>query len=340
MKILEKYIFNTFSTAFFPIFLTLYIITSIIFLVQIAALTSIIQMNLLELLKLYSYSIPTIIFYTLPISYFVGAVLTISKLSAEYEMIVITSFGLNSLKIVKLLFPTTIVISILLLIVSLGLAPKAEYQKKAFLNIKKQEAQFNIKPSEYGQQFGKWLLYVNKELENKVFKDITLLQLSKNKDTLTSAKYATMHNNGNTLNLQLQNGKSFVLSDTLKQVDFEKMLLNDSSPKQKNIKSLNDIVLYWSDRKTNLKKSKDFTFNIFISLFPLISIFFIISVGYFNPRYDSNKATMLSSFIVILFIVIANQLARLYPNTGLYTLPFLWIFFSYIYYYFTIKKLY
>ena len=98
---LKKYLMTTYSQSFFPIFLTLYVITSIVYLVKIASLTSIIQINFLELLELYGYTIPTILFYTLPITIFVALALTLSKLSSEYELIVITSFGLNPIKILK-----------------------------------------------------------------------------------------------------------------------------------------------------------------------------------------------------------------------------------------------
>ena len=101
MKLLKKYLLIKYSETFFPIFLTLFTITSIIFLVKIASLTSVIQINFFELLELFSYSAPKILFYTLPISVFVSLVLTLSKLSSEYELIVITSFGLNPIKILK-----------------------------------------------------------------------------------------------------------------------------------------------------------------------------------------------------------------------------------------------
>ena len=338
MKLLEKYFFSTFSSTFFPIFLTLYIITSIIFLVKMAALTSVIQMNFLELMQLYSYSIPTILFYTLPVSYFVSLTLSIAKLSREDELIVITSFGLNPTKLIKIFLPTTIAITIVLLITSLGLIPKADYLKETFLNTKQQEAQFNIKASEYGQQFGSWLIYVNKEKDN-FLQDITLLKLEKDQDTIISAGWATMNNKDKNLNLKLESGKSFVISDSIQQIDFEKMLLNNKVNNQSNISSLNDFIMYWADRKTNIKKSNDFSFRILISIFPVISLFFILTIGYFNSRYDSNKETVSASILTIIYIILA-KLSSKYPNDILYALPIGWFLISYLSYYFTTKKLY
>lgn len=341
MKLLEKYFFSTFSQSFFPIFITLYIVTSIIFLVKIAALTSIVQINFIELIQFYSYSIPIILFYILPISYFIGITITISKFSLEYETIVFTSFGLKPTKFIQLLLPSTITISLLLLIISLALIPKAKYLKEAFINIKKQEAQFNIKPSEYGQRIGDWLIYVHKE-NNNTFEDITLLKLIKEKETdnLISANWATIDTLTGSISINLKDGKSFIIADDIKQVDFDKMILTHTMSKAQNIKSIYDIIIYWNDRKRDLKKSKDFTFNVLISLFPLLSMFFYIAIGYFNPRYNSNYSTAIASLLVVFFVIISNQLAKLYPNSSLVIFPFIWLSLGYIYYWFTTKKLY
>ncbi len=340
MKLLDKYIFLIFSSTFFPIFITLYTITSIIFLVKLASLTSIIQMNFLELLQLYSYSIPTILFYTLPISYFVGSILSISKLSSEYETIVITSFGLNPLKLLRLFIPTTLVLTIGLLIISLGLIPKATYLKDNFLNIKKQEAQFNIKPSEYGQQFGDWLLYVDKQ-HDKTYENITLLQLANSKDYLISATTAKLKHLNNYLSLKLNNGKNFTIStQNIQQIDFKNMLLNHKIIQPKNIITLNDYINYWDDRKQNLSKSKAFSFYILISLFPLLSLLYIVIIGYFNPRYDKDRTTMYGSIILIVYVAFANKLSALYPNAVLYSWTIFWLILSYIIYHITTKKSY
>jgi lipopolysaccharide export system permease protein len=98
--------------------------------------------------------------------------------------------------------------------------------------------------------------------------------------------------------------------------------------------------MYWDDRKVNLRKSKNFTFNILISIFPLASIFFYIAIGYFNPRYNRNYTTAIASILVISFVIIANQLSKLYPNMGLLILPIVWFILGYIYYWLTVRKLY
>jgi len=335
MKLLDKYLFNSFSSTFFPIFLTLFVVTSIISLVRIAALTSVIQINFLELLQIYSYTMPTILFYTLPIAYFIGLALSIAKLSDENELIVITSFGLSPSKVLGVFVPISIIVTIILLITTLGLNPKAHQEKTIFIDKKKQEAEFNIKASEYGQQFGNWLIYVDKEKKQN-FTNITLLQVNE-EDTIISANQGNIYNTDSTaLSFKLQTGSSFVISDNIKQIDFEEMILNHNLSQQRTIKSLNDIIKYWSDIDTDKKKKKEFIFNILISIFPLISLFFVLILGYYNPRYSSNHTVFFSSMIVIVYVALSSNNA----SVPYYTIPIGWMIISYILYHTTVRKLY
>jgi lipopolysaccharide export system permease protein len=338
-KLLKKYLLTTYSEIFFPIFLTLYTITSIVFLVKIASLTSIIQINFLELLELYSYSVPTILFYTLPITIFISLSLSLAKLSSEYELIVITSFGLNPIKLVKLILPSLLLSTVLMLIISLALIPKANYMKKTFLKEKRIEAQFNIKASEYGQEFGKWLIYVNEEKDG-LYKDIVLFQQTKKDDTFIIAKNAVTNNERTSLTLSLKNGKVTKIKDTVNQVNFEKMIIRNKIKQGQNINTLNDIVVYWQELKNSTTKEYFFTFYILTSFFPLISIIFIIYIGYFNPRYDKNYSTIISIVLNIIFVLLCQKLS---DNIGIYSLlyiPILWIITSLIVYRYKIKPYY
>jgi lipopolysaccharide export system permease protein len=338
MKLLKKYLLLHYSQTFFPIFLTLYTITSIIFLVKIASLTSIIQINFLELIKLYSYSIPTILFYTLPISIFFAITLTLSKLSSEYELIVITSFGLNSLKILNFLLPSLLLSSLLLLLLSLALIPKADYMKKTFLENKKTEAQFNIKASEYGQAFGKWFIYVNEE-EEGIYKDLVLFQQNLKEDTFIVSDVATLNNNGSSLSLNLSSGKAFTITDKVNQINFKTMVINNEIKSSSKISNIGDLIKYWKDIYANKTKLEDFTFSILTSLYPIISILFTLYIGFYNPRYQKNNATILAISTTTFFFIILIQLKSL-GLILLFYIPIIWILISMLVYYFKVKPYY
>ena len=334
MKNLQNYIYKTYSHTFFPIFLTLFIITSIIFLVKIASLTSVIELSFLELIELYIYNVPTILFYSLPVTIFLSLALSLSKLSSEYELIVITSFGLSPLKILKLILPTLVFSTLLTLTITLILIPKASFLKEVFIINKKQQAQFNIKASEYGQEFGKWMIYVSHE-KNGFYKDIVLYKKEKNNERFITAKHGAIEKFGSYLNLNLQDGKLFDLKNNeINQINFKKMVIHNQLSAKKKIDSLNDFINYWRHDIDKL------TFSILGSLFPLLSIYFIIYAGYYNPRYDKNRSVVFALSVTVIFIVVSHKLSKLLELQLLMYLPIIWTLIGYYFYRYKIKPAY
>ncbi len=332
-NILKKYLNQTYSNTFFPIFLTLFTITSIIFLVKIASLTSVIQINFLELLELYSYNIATILFYTIPISIFISLVLSLAKLSGEYELIVITSFGLNPLQILKMFLPLLFFTSVLVLIISLSLIPKSSFMKDAFINHKTVEAQFNIRANEYGQEFGKWLIYVEKE-KNELYEDVVLYQQNNEEDTFIIAKYARLNNMKSSLNLSLTDGKVLKVGEKVSQINFKRMVINNEIKELKSLTTFQDLIKYWTIKKVQ------FLWYCMFSMLPLLLSFFIIALGYFNPRYNKNYSVPFSLIIITFYIISVKELSKEFEVLVLYFLPLMWIIIGYLFYKYKIKPHY
>ncbi|AXK49622.1 permease [Aliarcobacter trophiarum LMG 25534] len=336
---LSNYLHSQLAISFFPIFLGLFFITSVVFLVKIASLTSVITMTSFELLKLYIYSIPQVVFYTLPISFFMSLAICLSKLSSEYELVVITSYGLNPLNIIKILFPVTAFLTIFLLIISLGLIPKTKYLTKSFSEIKKKEANFNIKESEFGQKFGDWLIYINKKNEN-IYKEVTLFKSEKNSENFIVSDEALLENDKNHLSFKLINGKVFAIDDNeLSQIDYSSMYINDSITNT-DIEAFDTSYNFWKRALKHNKDIDDFSFYILSSIFPLISLFLVIVFGYFNPRYEKNRAVVYSVLTVVIYYVFIKYIGERLLLHSLYIIPTIWIMFSYIIYSKTTKKEY
>ena len=336
---LNQYLYSQLALTFFPIFLGLYFITSVVFLVKIASLTSIITIDFLELFRLYSYVIPQIIFYTMPISFFISLVLTLSKLSSEYELTVITSFGLNPLKILRIFLPITLLTSILLLIVSVGLIPKTKYLTNQFLDVKKKEANFNIKASEFGQKFGDWLIYIQTK-DGKTYEDVKLFQSLDNKDQFILSKTAILENNKGELSFKLNNGKAFIINNNeLNQVNFRVMHINDSIANSKN-HQFSKSYEYWLDNIKENRDIDDLVFFILTSLFPVLSLFLVITFGYFNPRYEKNKAVMYSLISIVIYYILIKTLGDKILLHALYIIPIIWLSATSFLYGKTIKKEY
>lgn len=336
---LNNYLHSQFAITFFPIFLGLAFITSIVFLVKIASLTSVITIDFLELFKLYSYTIPQVVFYTMPISFFISLAITLSKLSSEYELTVITSFGLNPIKIIKIFFPITAILTATLLLVSIGLIPKAKFLTKEFLDQKKKEANFNIKESEFGQKFGDWLIYIS-DKEEKVYKEVTLFKTEKEKDQLIVSKKAILDNDKGNLSFKLIDGKLFVLDEKeLNEIDYESMYINDSIAISK-MEHFTTSYEFWKEKFKTKDDLDDFSFFILTSIFPLISLFFIVTFGYFNPRYQKNLTIFYSIICIVAYYIIIKYTADRIFLHAMYIVPLIWLAFSYFLYSKTIKKEY
>lgn len=336
---LKQYLYSQLAITFFPIFLGLFFITSVIFLVKIASLTSIITINFLELFTLFMYVVPQILFFTMPISFFLSLVITLAKLSSEYELTVITSFGLNPMNILKLFLPITLVISALLLVVSVGLIPKTKFLTKQFLEKKKKEANFNIKASEFGQKFGDWLVYIS-EKDDKVYDEVKLFKTEKKEDQFIVSQTAFLDNDKGFLTFKLENGKAFIINEKeFNQVNFKSMYINDSISDSK-IVIFTDSYNYWKDNISRNIDMDDLALYVLTSLFPLLSLFLVITFGYFNPRYEKNRAVFYSLISVVLYYVLIKTIGDKILLHALYTIPLLWVFGTYLLYSRTIQKEY
>jgi lipopolysaccharide export system permease protein len=336
---LKQYLFSQLAITFFPIFLGLFFITSVVFLVKIASLTSVITLDFLELFTLFSYVIPQIIFYTMPISFFLSLVITLAKLAGEYELTVITSFGLNPVNILKIFAPITLLLTAMLLVISVGLIPKTKFLTKQFLDKKKKEANFNIKASEFGQKFGDWLIYINAK-DDKVYDDVKLFKTDDKNDQFIVSKTAILDNDKGSLSFKLNEGKAFIIdSKEFNQIDFKSMYINDSIADSK-LGIFTDTYAYWKDNLIRHENIDDLTFYILTSCFPLLSLFLVITFGYFNPRYEKNRAVFYSLISVVLYYVLIKTVGDKVLLHAIYIIPVVWVSGTYLLYSQTIKKEY
>jgi lipopolysaccharide export system permease protein len=329
MNKLKTYLHDQLSSSFFQIFFILFAITSIIYLVRIAALTSIIEVSASELLLLYTYSIPNILFYTIPIVFFVSLAISISRLSTEYETIVITSFGLNPYNIIKIFLPITILVTITLLIISLGLIPKTKDLNRVFVETKKNDAKLNIKASQNGQKFGDWLIYIQNE-KDETFYDVTMFKKDQDSKEFITSDSADTTSLQSELLFKLYNGKAFIVKDDINQINFEQLTLINSTDSKAVIDEFTNPLEYWNEMNGEDKKTKDFAMSFLISIFPLISMFMIVYIGYYNPRYEKNNSVSLTTLFITIYIITVIILNKYIPLYSVAIIPLLWIMIGYI----------
>jgi lipopolysaccharide export system permease protein len=267
-------------------------------------------------------------------------IINLSKLSGEYELIVISSFGLSPLKILRVILPVCFMMSVALFIISFIVIPQTDYLQAKFLGQKQQEAEFNIKPSEYGQVFGPWYIYVEGKVGN-TYKDITLFLPSETKDTFVMAKTANAENDKDSMKLILDNGSAInILDKEMQQVDFEKMILGYQLSEAKEISSISDLIEYWQNIDPTSSKMRIFIQNFFISFFPLASVMFYIGLGFYNPRYEKNRNTIYAIILTTFYMIAMQKVAEIKTIYMIYIFFATWIAISLVIYRIRIKPHY
>ncbi len=136
------------------------------------------------------------------------------------------------------------------------------------------------------------------------------------------------------------NGKIFIIDDSeLNEIGFETMYINEIVNNQQ-ILVFSTSLNYWILSLEYNLDNDSFVFFILTSIFPLISLMLVITFGYFNPRYEKNRAVAYSIGAVILYYVLIKYIGDRLLLHSLYIIPTIWIIASYILYSKTIKKEY
>ena len=292
---LNKYLIDNFFSSFFTLFTILFIIASMVLLLTISNMTAVLKITLWEFLYLYILSLPEIIFYTLPLTFFITAALSISKLFENSELIMVLSLGISPKKITKPFFNISIFFTIFMLLITFLSIPTSQILYKNFINIKKTESQFNFTPSSMGQKLGVWNIFIKSKTKNG-YKDIILYNSEKN--ILINAKKAKTFKKENYFVLSLFNGQ-FYQQDKQKLIKTKFSQLNLNQKISITKLSLNSISEYLNKYKKKTNK------YFLIALFPFVSIFFLASVSFFHNRYQKNHAIIYAIVIAIAYYAFA-----------------------------------
>lgn len=305
----RSYLSSNFTKSFLTIFLPFFIIISLVIFVRISSLTSKIQISIEELLLLYSYSIPEIIFYTLPLSFVAALANVLVHLSQANELIALYALGMKSKKILRSLLMLGLLFSLLLASISLFAMPLGKQFYQSFKEEKRNEAKLNIVPGELGQKFGNYYMYVEAKTDD-TFHNIVIYNRTKNADEqFFSSQTGEILRNDNVASLLLHKGYGYTYSDTkLQQAEYETVEVFDHSP----IKGFQfkNIISYWSSVTSNKKLMHSLLFFIFISLIPLLSVYLVASFTMINPRYQSNHSFMVVFVTTLFFYMIASSLDK------------------------------
>jgi lipopolysaccharide export system permease protein len=317
MHKLRRYILSTFGLLFFSIFLPLFSIASVIFLIKLASYTAVIQLSLWEMFKLYLFILPEILFYTLPITFFVAAALSLFRLSTDNEMVVVFALGIRPNFILRTLLKPAALLSLLLAFDFLVMFPHTTVLSTNFIRYKQSEANFNLQASEFGHNFGDWLLYIGKAHKDRSYGDVVLFHKEETEEILIQADKAEVLNDRGVLRLRLSNGQGYSYTDEkLTQMQFETMMINNMM--KADLRRYHTPVEFWLAPERRKQKIRMFITDTLLALFPVAGLFAVLSIGIAHVRHQKGYV-YLWLFLSMLFYYAGTT--ALQKALGFYTIP-------------------
>lgn len=328
---LKNYIIKNVSLLFFSIFAPLWVIASVIILIKLATYTAVIHLTFFEMLKLYTFLLPEILFYTLPITFFIAATIALSRLSNDNEIVSVFALGISPRFFLKTLSKPAFFLSLLLAFDFLILFPHTTVLYRNFIAYKKSEAKFNLSPSEFGHTFGDWLLYIGGKDKNDTFRDIFLFNKNQAQEVLISAKKATIENKRNILRLKLYNGEGYSYSTKkFSQTQFEKMFINDSM--SADLTRYETPLEFWKSDYRRGNKDRKLILGTMFSLFPLASLFLALSLGIVHARHQKSYLYLFLFLGILGYFITTLALQKPLHFATIPTVLIPWLIITYIIY--------
>ena len=331
MNRLQSYILRNFSSLFLSIFLPLFAIASVIFLIKLATYTAVIQLTIWEMTKLYFFVLPELLFYTLPVTFFIAAALSLHRLSNDNEIVVIFALGIQPSFIIKTFFKPALLLSFVLVFDFFILFPHATVLSSNFVSYKKSEAKFNLAASEFGNSFGDWLLYLGGKKDDGTYYKVFLFNKKEKEEVLISAQKAEIINDSGILRLKLSDGEGYSYSTKqLSQINFKTMMINDTM--KTHLREYKTPLQYWRSKERAKSKKHMMITDVLLSLFPIFSLFAVASMGIVHARHQKSKIYiyLFSSIVIYYGLTIGLQ-----DVIGYYTIPvvaFSWLAATYFIY--------
>lgn len=338
---MRNYLFLSFGRLFFIFFAVLFFISSIVILISIAQVTFVVKLSFSDLLWLYLYSLPNSILFILPIVFIATAILALSKLSYDYELLVLFALGISPNRIIKVFLPLCALVSLAVLVFSLAIIPLSKSAYYNFIAEKKANVDVNIKSGEFGQKLGDWLVFVD-SAENRNYKNLVLFS-SKGLgfESFILAKEGSANNSDGIFEIDLKDGIAyFAESYKLRKIIFEDMIVRNVIGEVK-LRGY-DLVEYWGSafRGDSKRNAERFTQYTLFALFPLFSVFLLPLFGIANPRFNKNLSYLYILASVGIYYTLVYFVVEYAPLWGIPLLLFAWFGASYLLYRRFILKFY
>ncbi|MCQ9204783.1 MAG: LptF/LptG family permease [Omnitrophica bacterium] len=208
MKILRNYILRD----FFSIFIFSLLILSMVMLMgnmmKISDMVIRKGVSITDALKIFSFFVPYLLGFTIPLAFLLGVLLTMGRLIADNEITAIGTAGIAVSRILKVFLILGVIFSLFLFILNDRVIPNFHYRyRKQIKNIYSKNISGLIEPGVFLENFKNYILYVSDKNENKL-KNIFIYEVDEKNTTskVTFAKRGEFIVEGDTLKIKLEDG--------------------------------------------------------------------------------------------------------------------------------------
>ena len=245
--------------------------------------------------------IPDFISLLLPLSFFIGILITVSRLYADREIYAYFSTGISPITLIKFIFPQALIYMVFTLILNLYIAPVSKEISNELLKVNTFEEQIaSLAPGEiYGIKGSKSFITVGENNEtnlknviffNDVGKDSILISADKLNISSSQLDYELLFENGS-LTAGVFSNDAKMISSFKK---FEFPLVNNQTHTRTSFESIFSSI--------NIDDSLEYQWSISLSITILVLMVIAVYIGKVEPRQGRLSVILPGMLIYILYL--------------------------------------
>ncbi len=245
--------------------------------------------------------VPDFISLLLPLSFFIGILITVSRLYADREIYAYFSTGISPITLIKFIFPQALIYMVFTLILSLYIAPVSKEISNELLKVNTFEEQIaSLAPGEiYGIKGSKSFITVGENNETNLKNVIFFNDVGKD-SILISADTLNISSSQLDYELLFENGSltAGVFSNDAKMISsfkkFEFPLVNNQTHTRTSFENIFSSI--------NIDDSLEYQWSISLSITILVLMVIAVYIGKVEPRQGRLSVILPGMLIYILYL--------------------------------------
>ncbi len=282
---------------------------------------------------------PDFITLLLPLSFFLGVVITMSRLYSDREIYGFFTGGLSEIDFLKYLLPQSLLFFFLTLLLSIYVAPYTKELSKEMISLDSLQEQFeSIKPNQvFPLKNNEGFVFI-KDKQESIFDEVVLYISNEDYSSIVVADQLSYDDLNSIMNLNFKNGSMYqgLFEEGSSVVSTFKNLKIPVSTEENSVTGLSFARLFdYSARST--KSQMQWNISIPITIFILLIIG--INLSKVEPRQGRLSVLLPAIFVYILYLSLLILARESFDNNSAITQNYIW-FVHFIFFIFSIFGLY